>query len=170
MTQAERQGDARLSGAAPGIVMLAALCVAWLATYLDYDAHVKSTGYTDLLPEVIAAGIAMAAWAGATAWFVAPRGGRPRRGALAGGAMFGTYVAGQLLLAITNASALAHGGALGGGETWFSFLLESWFWIGIPLVGCGLLGLAGWLVVAAVARVADGAAGRNGRAQTGRST
>jgi hypothetical protein len=33
----------------------------------------------------------------------------------------------------------------GEGETWFSFLLEAWFWIGVPLaIGAGS-GALGWL-------------------------
>jgi hypothetical protein len=39
-----------------------------------------------------------------------------------------------------------------GGETWFSLLLESWFWIGVPLIVSAMLGTLGWLVAAAYLR------------------
>ena len=46
------------------------------------------------------------------------------------------------------------------GETWFSLLLESWFWIGVPLVVSAGLGAAGWLI-------ADRLAGRGTGTLTG---
>ncbi len=30
------------------------------------------------------------------------------------------------------------------GETWFSLLLESWFWIGLPTLVSAALGATGW--------------------------
>jgi hypothetical protein len=39
-----------------------------------------------------------------------------------------------------------------GGETWFSLLLESWFWIGLPLLASAVLGAGGWLGAAALDR------------------
>ena len=47
---------------------------------------------------------------------------------------------GELALMFLNRDRTAGGG----GETWFSFLLEAWFWIGVPLAISSALGAVGW--------------------------
>lgn len=38
------------------------------------------------------------------------------------------------------------------GETWFSLVLESWFWVGVPLLVSSGLGAAGWWLADRVGR------------------
>jgi hypothetical protein len=72
-----------------------------------------------------------------------------RAGALAGVGVLATIIAGYLALVLAYIDAPFDES---GGETWFSFLLEAWFWIGIPLVVSAALGAIGWLGADVVAR------------------
>ncbi len=131
-------------------VPLGLLAIAWLVVALDYRLTAVRTNHMNLPLEVAIAGLLMTIGAGAAAWHVAPDHRRPRTGAIAGAAMLALYVVGYLLIAwgIRDPQG-AVGGANGanganGGETWFSLLIEAWFWIGIPLLVCGALGVFGW--------------------------
>jgi hypothetical protein len=131
------------------IVLLGGLAATWAIALVVQRAGVEQTGYLDVPPWLLLFGIAQCAAAGAAAWFLAPGHRRPRVGAVAGVAMLGAIIAGYALLVVAYADRF---NPEAGGETWFSLLLEAWFWIGVPIVVSAALGMGGWLVPAGIDR------------------
>lgn len=131
--------------AAPRVVLLGVLAVGWVAGLLGQRAIVEETDYLDISPPLLLLGTGLCIVAGAAARFAPRRSRGPRIGGLAGVAMMATMVAGYLGLALAYADRFD---ADAGGETWFSLLLESLFWIGVPLVVSAALGALGWLAAA----------------------
>jgi drug/metabolite transporter (DMT)-like permease len=124
--------------------LLVLLCAGWL---LGLGAQVwtrQQTGYMDVVPPQILLGVLLCLGAGAAAR-IADRTRRTwRRGSLAGMAMLGSIIGGYLLLTVVMWNPVWSEEE---GETWFSFLLEAWFWVGVPLaVGAGF-GALGWVAV-----------------------
>jgi len=122
--------------------LLALLCAGWLLGLGSQVYTRQQTGYMDVFPPQILLGVLLCLGAGA-AVRIADRTRRTwRRGSLAGIAMLGSMIGGYLLLTVLMWNPIWSEGE---GETWFSFLVEAWFWIGVPLaVGAGF-GALGWL-------------------------
>ena len=116
--------------------------VGWLAGLVGQWRVGDTTGYMDVYPPLLVLGLFLFALAGAVARVDLPRFGRARAGAAAGVLALVSIVAGYLVLSVIQ---IPDKLADGGGETWFSLLIESWFWIGVPLLLSGTLGLLGWL-------------------------
>ena len=93
--------------------------------------------------------MALCALAGITMRVVDPALRKVRAGALAGVGLLATIIAGYFALVLAY---IERPFDESGGETWFSFLLEAWFWIGVPLVVSAALGAIGWLAADLVAR------------------
>lgn len=116
--------------------------VGWLAGLAGQWWVGDTTGYLDVFPPLMLLGLVLFALAGAVARVDLPRFTRARSGIVAGILALASVLAGYLALAVI----LMPDKLLGSGdETWFSLLIESWFWIGIPLLVSGALGLVGWL-------------------------
>lgn len=143
-----------------GVAVLGVMVVGWLLGLAAHRSTIEATTYADISPQLLLLAMALCALGGAAIRLLAPRRQRIRTGAFAGVATAVTILAGYLGLVAFywDRYFAAHQGE--SGETWCSFLLESWFWIGIPLVGSAALGAAGWLV-------ADRLAGRGASGQTG---
>ena len=124
-------------------IMVAGLAFGWLIGLLAQRSIVEGTGYLDVSPALLVLGAFLCALAGAAARIGAPAHRRLRVGAFAGIGMSVSIVVGYLGLALAYADRFT---ANAGGETWWTLLLESWFWIGIPLVVSAALGTLGWSV------------------------
>ena len=131
------------------VVLLGGLAVGWLVGLLGQRSIVEATGYLDISPALMLLGTGLCALAGGAARVLAPEHRRRRVGALAGIAMMASMVGGHILLAVAYADRFA---GRESGETWFSLLLEAWFWIGVPVVVSAGLGLIGWFVVDVIGR------------------
>ncbi len=114
----------------------------WLAGLVGQWRIGDTTGYMDVDPPLLLLGLVLFALAGAVARVDLPRFRRARAGAVAGIVALVSIVAGYLVLSVVL---IPEKLGDGGDETWFSLLIESWFWIGIPLLVSGALGLLGWL-------------------------
>jgi hypothetical protein len=136
------------------IVLLGALGVGWLAGLVGQRAVIEATGYADIMPPLMLLGISLCALAGAVARVLAPR-RRRRAGAVAGLAMMVSMVGGYILLGVAYADRFA---GRESGETWYTLLLEAWFWIGVPVVLSSALGVLGWSAVDVVLRLTGRAA------------
>jgi hypothetical protein len=124
------------------LILVGGLAFGWLVGLLAQRSIVEGTGYLDVSPALLVLGMALCALAGAAARTGAPALRRARIGALAGIGMIGSIVAGYVVLAV----AYAHGfSPESSGETWWTLLLEAWFWIGVPLAASAVLGSLGWL-------------------------
>ena len=138
------------TAAALAAILLPALFAAgWLVGLVTQWRTAVTTGYMDIHPAQLVLGLALFALAGASVRVDAPRFRRARAGAVAGVLALATIIAGYWTLALLLVPA-----RLGedSGETWFSLLLESWFWVGVPLVLSSVLGLAGWLAAGRLVR------------------
>jgi hypothetical protein len=131
---------------APRVVLLGVLAAGWVAGLLGQRAIVEETDYLDISPPLLLLGTGLCILAGAAARLISRRSRGLRTGALAGVAMMVAMVAGYVGLALAYADRFD---PEAGGETWFSLLLESWFWIGVPLIVSAMLGALGWLAAAA---------------------
>ncbi len=129
---------------------IGSLAAGWLVGFGIHGSAAAASGWGNIPNEALLLGIALCAWAGVVAWFVAPAHRRRRTGALAGLLMLLAFVAGNALVAMLWV--LPEHQGLGEGETWFSFLIESWFWVGVPVLGSLGLGALGWSVADLVAR------------------
>ncbi len=78
-----------------------------------------------------------------------PTSRRLRTGAVAGIAMAASMIAGYLILMFAYWDRFPTDES---GETWWTLLLESWFWIGVPLITSGMLGIVGFAVADAIDR------------------
>lgn len=125
-------------------LLVAGLGIGWLIGLIGQRSIVEQTSYLDVSPPLLALGLVLCALAGAAARIGAPSLHQVRIGALAGIAMVITIVAGYAGLAVAYADRFAQNAT--DGETWWSLLLESWFWVGVPLVAGGTLGAIGWRV------------------------
>lgn len=126
------------------IILIVGLASGWLIGLLAQRSTVEQTNYMDISPALLVLGAVLCALAGAAARIGAPTLHRIRIGALAGIGMLVSILLGYAGLAIAYADRFAQGGA--DGETWWSLLLESWFWVGVPLVVSATLGSIGWVV------------------------
>ncbi len=125
------------------VVSIGILAAGWLVgglTQLDSDLR---SGYTGVSIELIMFGGVLCAWSGVVARVVGRVPRRVRAGAVAGVATIVAIVASKEVMELLIADRLVHAGT---GETWFSFLLEAWFWIGVPLVSSAACGAFGWLL------------------------
>jgi drug/metabolite transporter (DMT)-like permease len=124
--------------------LLALLGAGWLVGLGSQVSTRQQTGYMDVFPPQILLAVLLCLVAGAAAR-IADRTRRSwRRGSLAGMAMLGSIIGGYLLLTVVMWNPVWSEEE---GETWFSFLLEAWFWVGVPLaVGAGF-GAVGWVAV-----------------------
>ena len=131
-------------------VLLVGLLVAgWLLGLMLQRQVALDTGYLDVSPLLMILGMALCALAGITMRVVDPALRKVRAGALAGVGLLATIIAGYFALVLAY---IERPFDESGGETWFSFLLEAWFWIGVPLVVSAALGAIGWLAADLVAR------------------
>lgn len=131
------------------ILVVGLLVVGWLLGLVLQRQVVLDTGYLDVSPFLMVLGMALCALAGVTMRVVDPAVRKVRAGALAGVGLLATIIAGYFALVLAY---IKQPFDESGGETWFSFLLEAWFWIGVPLVVSSALGAIGWLVADLVAR------------------
>ena len=125
------------------IIVVAGLAFGWLVGLLAQRTIVEETSYLDVSPALLALGVTLCVLAGAAARIGAPDQHQVRIGALAGVGMVASIVAGYIALAIAYRDRFSPGT---GGETWWTLVLESWFWIGLPLVSSAILGAFGWVV------------------------
>lgn len=127
-----------------GIAVLAIMASGWLLGLAAQHAVITATTYADVSPQLLLLGMALCTLGGVAARLLAPASRRIRDGMLAGVGTLLAILAGYATLIALHADLFAaHEG--GGGETWFSLLLEAWFWIGVPLVASAGLGALGWL-------------------------
>jgi len=133
------------------IFLVVVLAGGWLAGLVAQRAGVDATGYMDITPPLMLLGMGLCALGGALVRTIVVTGRRARDGVLGGIATLATIVAGYLVLMIAYWDRFD---TSEGGETWWSLLLESWFWVGVPLVVSGILGGLGWLAVDALDRLA----------------
>lgn len=124
-----------------GWLLIALLAIGWLVGLLGQRQIAASTGYLDISPELMALGLALVTLAGAAARVLLPSARRVRAGALAGVALLVSVLAGYVVLAALYLDPDAPEAA---GETWYTLLLESWFWVGVPLLVSAALGALGW--------------------------
>lgn len=128
--------------------LISSLVMGWLVGFAVHGSAAAASGWGDVPPVTLLLGAILCAWAGVAAWFVAPR-RRWRGGAVAGVLMFASFVLGNILIVVLWVDP-AHFSE--GGESWFSLVLESWFWVGVPLLVSASLGSAGWAAADFVAR------------------
>jgi hypothetical protein len=132
-----------------GLVVLVVLGVGWLAGLFGQRAIVEATGYMDVSPPLLVLAIVLCFGAGVACRLLLPY-RTARSGALAGVAMVVTVVVGYGSLVFAYRDRFV---GRDSGETAWSLLLESWFWLGVPCVMGALLGAGGWLVASAALRL-----------------
>ena len=134
-----------MTGSSPAsrLLLVGILAVGWLIGFAIHGSMAAATGWGDISAPLMLLGAALCLAAGGIAWAVAPAHRRARYGVLAGILMFVSFVVGNAIVAIVWVLP-EHGGE--SGETWFTLLLESWFWVGLPTLVSGALGATGWLV------------------------
>jgi hypothetical protein len=123
-------------------VLIAGLAIGWLLGLFAQRSIVEQTNYLDVSPPLMALGLVLCALALVAARIGAPDHHQLRIGALAGIGMVLTIVVGYGGLAVAYAERFSQNAT--DGETWWSLLLESWFWVGVPLAAGGTLGAIGW--------------------------
>jgi hypothetical protein len=126
------------------ILLLVLLVGGWLVGLVAQRAVVEATGYLDVSPALLLLGMGLCALGGALVRAMVVSRRRIRDGVLGGIATMATILAGYVVLTIAYWDRFDSGE---GGETWWSLLLESWFWVGVPLVVSGILGAVGWIVI-----------------------
>lgn len=130
--------------------LFASLVAGWLVGFAIHGSAAAESGWGDVPWPALWLGVGLCAWAGVVAWISSPGHRRRRFGALAGLAMFGSFLAGNILVAVLWVHPPV--GESSGGETWFSLLLESWFWLGLPVLVSLALGAMGWTVTDVLGR------------------
>ena len=131
------------------LLVIGGLAAGWVVGLFSQRSIVESTGYLDISPGLLVLGCVLCALAGAAAHVLAPAHRRLRTGAIAGIAMAVSMIAGYAVLVVAYWDRFP---ADQGGETWWTLLLESWFWIGVPLIVSGILGIVGFAVTDAIDR------------------
>jgi ABC-type uncharacterized transport system permease subunit len=140
----------RTTALTPRRLALVGLLVAgWLVGLAIHGSAAAASGWGDIPTPAMLLGVLLCLAAGAVAWAVAPAHRRVRYGVLGGILMWVSFALGNLLVAAVWVDP-AH--MAESGETWFSLLVESWFWVGLPTALSGLLGAAGWQVAELVGR------------------
>jgi hypothetical protein len=129
------------------VVVPALLAAGWLAGLLGQRQVGVETGYLDVSPPLLLLGCGLFVLAGMATRILLPSVRRRVAGAAAGVAVLVAIVAGYAILAVLY---VHHEDT--SGETWFSLLLESWFWVGVPLLVSSALGAAGWWLADAADR------------------
>jgi hypothetical protein len=127
----------------PRLLLVGLLAIGWLIGFAIHGSMAAATGWGDVSEPLMLLGIVLCLAAGAIAWAVAPAHRRARYGVLAGILMWVSFIIGNMIVAAIWVWPLHAGES---GETWFSLLLESWFWIGLPTLVSGALGATGWLM------------------------
>ena len=125
------------------------LAAGWLVGLLGQRQVAVDTGYLDVSPPLMLLGLLLFLFAGMSARVLLPHVRRRAAGALAGVAVLAAVLTGYLVLAVVY---LDPSRLTDGGETWCSLLLESWFWLGIPLLVSAGLGAVGWWLADAAGR------------------
>lgn len=138
------------------LVVLVGLGAGWALGLAIQREIIETTGYADVTPDLLLLAIALCALAGAASFPLLPAHRRIRTGALAGVVMEAAIIGGYLVLALVMMGSESFSG---GDETWFTLLLEAWFWIGIPTVVAASAGAVGWIAAARIEQVRFG----NGR-------
>jgi hypothetical protein len=125
------------------------LAVGWLVGLVSQRQVAVDTGYLDVSPALMLLGTLLFLFAGMSARVLLPSVRRRAAGALAGVAVLAAIMVGYGVLTVVyiDPSRLNDGG-----ETWFSLLLESWFWVGVPLLVSFGLGALGWWLADAAGR------------------
>jgi hypothetical protein len=125
------------------------LAAGWLVGLVGQRQIAVDTGYLDVSPPLLLLGLLLFLFAGMSARVLLPNVRRRAAGALAGVAVLAAILVGYgaLILLYIDPSRFSEGG-----ETWFSLLLESWFWIGVPLLLSSGLGAVGWWLADRVGR------------------
>jgi len=139
-----------LLGRGSRFLLLALLAAGWFVGLVSQRATVEATGYMDITPERMLLGSGLCVLAGVAAHVLAPGHRRVRFGALAGVGMMVAMVAGYWVLAFAYWDRIPAGDS---GETWYTVLLESWFWVGVPLLLSATLGAIGWLIAELPSRI-----------------
>ena len=125
-----------------GVAVLAILLAGWLVGFVVQRAIVEATGYLDVPPPLLILGLALCGLGGVTAWLLAEFRRRRDVGGLAGITTMASIIAGYLALAFAYRDRFA---GRESGETITSLILESWFWIGVPLLVSAAMGILGWM-------------------------
>jgi hypothetical protein len=131
------------SSPVPRLLLVGVLAIGWLLGLVIHGASAAATGWGDISAPLMLLGIILCVAAGAVAWAVAPAHRRARYGVLAGILMWISFIVGNIIVAALWVWPLHSGDS---GETWFSLVLESWFWVGLPTLVSGALGAVGWLM------------------------
>ena len=131
------------------VLLVGLLAAGWLVGFLLQRQVALETGYLDVSPVLMILGMALCAIAGVTMRVIDPAVRKAWAGALAGVGLLVSIIAGYFALVVAYIDKPFDES---GGETWFSFLLEAWFWVGIPLAVSAALGAIGWLGADLVAR------------------
>lgn len=125
------------------LIVVGLLAAGWLVGLVAQREVALETGYLDVSPQLLVLGMVLATLAGAAGRLFRPADHRIRVGALAGMGLLVTIVAGYMALVVLY---IDEPFSEEGGETWFTFLLESWFWVGVPLLVSAALGALGWAI------------------------
>lgn len=149
-------------------LVIVLLAVGWLVGLAVQLVTRAATGYMDILPPQLILGLFLLAGAGAAIRLARPD-STPRAGAITGMAMLGSILIGYALVMALTWNPLWDEGE--SGETWFTFLLEAWFWVGVPLVAAASLGWLGWRTADrfSAPRASGGTTGGSAGAPGGRS-
>jgi hypothetical protein len=135
-------GDKQI-GSRTRIALLGLLGAGWLVGLVSQVITRQQTGYEDVWPPQMLLGVLLIFGAGAAARLVDPVRRTWKRGSVAGIAMIASIVVGYGVLTFVMWNPIWSDQGEGG-ETWFSFLLEAPFWIGVPLLTGASLGALGW--------------------------
>jgi len=123
--------------------LAALLAAGWLLGGAVQLATRQATGYMDVVPTQLLLTVLLLLGAGVAARLAYPA-RTARRGALAGIAMMLAIIAGYAVLTALLWNPV-WADQQGGGETWFSLLIEAPFWVGVPTLLSAGLGALGWV-------------------------
>jgi hypothetical protein len=130
--------------------LVLALAAGWLAG-LGVQVLTRAwTGYMDIFPPQMILGALLCFGAGFAARALDRVRRSARRGAIAGVAMLGSILGGYAAMVAIWWNPTWNDD--GGGETWFSMLIELPFWVGMPIVVGSICGAAGWMIADRLAR------------------
>ena len=127
-------------------ILLAVLGVGWLAGGARHLAFALETTWGDLTGDLLILGLALCFGAGVATRVIRPD--RTQRWGIFGGLLMALAILAGTI-AIDAVYVLPyHAGE--SGETWFSFLIELPFWVGMPMAVSAVLGWTGWHVASFV--------------------